>query len=36
VRPTYLAKLKGLMRRIQPYIVSDHLCWADRCYWNPM
>lgn len=28
VRPEYLERLKRLEERIQPFIVSDHLCWT--------
>ena len=29
LNPVYLEKLKKLVERIQPAIVSDHLCWSD-------
>ena len=28
LNPDYLARLKRLIRRIHPFIVSDHLCWS--------
>ena len=28
IRPDYLRKLKELRDRIEPFIVSDHLCWT--------
>ena len=28
LNPDYLARLKKLTRRIDPFIVSDHLCWC--------
>ena len=28
LRPEYLHKLKALKDRIQPFLVSDHLCWT--------
>lgn len=28
IRPEYLQKLKQLKDRIQPFIISDHLCWT--------
>lgn len=27
-RPRYLKKLKALVERVQPFVVSDHLCWT--------
>ena len=29
LRPQYLERLKALAGRIEPFIVSDHLCWAS-------
>jgi hypothetical protein len=28
VNPNYLARLKKLIERIEPFVVSDHLCWS--------
>ncbi len=28
LRPTYLQNLRNLIKRIDPFIVSDHLCWT--------
>lgn len=28
VSPVYLLKLKNLIERIEPFVVSDHLCWG--------
>ena len=28
LRPEYLKQLKNLKKRIEPFIVSDHLCWT--------
>ncbi len=28
IRPQYLTRLKALKERIDPFIVSDHLCWT--------
>lgn len=28
VRPEYLRRLKALAARVQPFLVSDHLCWT--------
>ena len=29
LNPDYLLRLKNLIRRIDPFIVSDHLCWSS-------
>ncbi len=29
LRPEYLKRLKALVDRIEPFIVSDHLCWSS-------
>ncbi len=29
LRPEYLKRLKDLVDRIEPFIVSDHLCWSS-------
>ncbi len=29
LRPLYLERLKNLVKRIDPFIVSDHLCWSS-------
>jgi len=34
LRPDYLTKLKTLIDRINPFIVSDHLCWTGQHHAN--